>query len=391
MTSPSDLGARLRAAGEELPVGRPPIEQIVRRGRKRLAVKITSYGVALAVVLLGMGLGIASLRGLSNPNIRLPDGTMIPKPSVELSMPLGGASRGVATAAGAVWIADYEDAAVLRVDPALNRVTATIPMADTAYDIVAGEGAVWALESDAVERIDPLTNRVVASIPLDGTIGGVAVRGYGGGITVGGGSVWVMADLGRQQGLDRIDPGTNRVADRVPWTSGLADDYSVLFAGDAVWVGSCEAQDAVYRVRDGRLDRIVLPSPTKVVLDGCLSRFVAQDRILWTIAEPNKRADSLLRGIDLATGKPLGTGVGLPKSLISAAAFDGAFWITYEQGSGVNRSTVLRIVDPASGKFLSAPIPLGSLVGSIGFADGSVWVAVGSARTGHPAVIRIHP
>ena len=73
------------------------------------------------------------------------------------------------------------------------------------------------------------------------------------------------------------------------------------------------------------------------------------------------------------------------------ASSDGAFWIAYEQGGGSNRSTVLRIVDPSTGAFLSQPIPLGTLVGSIGFGGGSVWVTVGADRTGHPVLIRVRP
>jgi streptogramin lyase len=70
-----------------------------------------------------------------------------------------------------VWVADGDSAAVTRIDPGRDRVTATIPLGSSggtpnaSFAIAAGAGSVWATGGDGlVERIDPRTNRVVERI-----------------------------------------------------------------------------------------------------------------------------------------------------------------------------------------------------------------------------------
>jgi virginiamycin B lyase len=74
---------------------------------------------------------------------------------------------------------------VTRIDPATDRVVATIPVPRGAYSVAAADGAVWVTGAidRAVARIDPATNRVAATIPLDGSPVDVAVGSVG---------VWVV-------------------------------------------------------------------------------------------------------------------------------------------------------------------------------------------------------
>ena len=92
---------------------------------------------------------------------------------------------------------------VTRVDAATNHVAATIPVGPKPRFLAAGLGAVWILNQGdgTVSRIDPASNKVVATIALE-------TPGNGGDIAIGAGAVWVT-NLGTP--LSRIDPATNQV------------------------------------------------------------------------------------------------------------------------------------------------------------------------------------
>lgn len=89
---------------------------------------------------------------------------------------------GVVVGGGAVWISTVAGT-VLRVDPELHRVVATIHVCSNAIELAYGEGAVWvACSDDSVVRLDPGTGKVDSPIPVDGLPRGIAA---------GEGGVWV--------------------------------------------------------------------------------------------------------------------------------------------------------------------------------------------------------
>ena len=131
----------------------------------------------------------------------------------------------------AVWITNTGSSgrqaagSVQRIDPATNRVTATIPVGPIPQFLAAGEGGIWTLNQGdgSVTRIDPRNNRTVASIPL-------GMAGGGGDIAAGGGRIWVRS---KKVLLASIDPATNRVAEIFGPPAGSG---AVRVAGDLVWV-----------------------------------------------------------------------------------------------------------------------------------------------------------
>ena len=198
---------------------------------------------------------------------------------------LGVTPTDVEVGAGGVWV--LSDWAVLRIDPAINAVVATVrlprgsgqerwthmevgPAAvyvcrcvpipapgllridpvrrDFTYvlkrpvgQIAYGESALWALtgyEADTIERIDPESKAVVATIPLE-RVG--ELHGYRPRIAVGEGAIWVAS----RQSLWRINPATNRFLGSVPvgieakgsFVSGKAEG-SVATGYGAVWIMS---------------------------------------------------------------------------------------------------------------------------------------------------------
>ncbi|HEX5028256.1 MAG TPA: protein kinase [Gaiellaceae bacterium] len=135
------------------------------------------------------------------------------------------ALAGTAVGEGGVWaIGDASDRRLWRIDPAVQRIAATISLGFPPGGVAAGGGAVWVTDQlgDAVVRVDPQTNRVGARIPVGRGAGAVAY---------GNGSVWVVGAIDHT--LTRIDARTNDVVE----TIRLSATPKALAAGEgAVWV-----------------------------------------------------------------------------------------------------------------------------------------------------------
>jgi DNA-binding beta-propeller fold protein YncE len=131
----------------------------------------------------------------------------------------------IAVGAGAVWAVNPDDT-LSRIDPETGKLVAPIDVGISASTIAAGEEGVWFLswEDRSVMRLDPRTNRVAEKIPL-------GIHSLSG-IAVGAGSVWVTA---QDEGLLwRIEPGTgpSHTID-----VGAGATY-VAFGDGAVWTGN---------------------------------------------------------------------------------------------------------------------------------------------------------
>jgi DNA-binding beta-propeller fold protein YncE len=88
----------------------------------------------------------------------------------------------VALGGRALWISAI-DGSLIRVDPNLRRIVASIQVCGNALGVAYGEGAVWVACGNAtVVRVDPKTNRPGAPIDV-----GALPRG----IAAGDGAVWV--------------------------------------------------------------------------------------------------------------------------------------------------------------------------------------------------------
>jgi virginiamycin B lyase len=147
--------------------------------------------------------------------------------TVVAEIPVKPASYAAATGYGAVWVTNTEGNSVQRVDPKTNTVVATIPVGDTPRFLAVGEDGVWTLNQGdgTVSRIDPGTNRVLATIDA-------GVKGPGGDIAAGEGSVWVR---GAFVLLVEIDPKTNTVVRRYGPYQGSG---AVRAAEGSVWVSA---------------------------------------------------------------------------------------------------------------------------------------------------------
>jgi len=134
-------------------------------------------------------------------------------------IPIAGTAYGIVADEGAIWVsgttqpasrADYGHAVLWRIDEGANRVGAAVscedPKTETGcFALAAGEGSIWFTNRDdrpghgIVGRVDPATDRVVARIH--------ACRGPNG-IAVGGGFVWVACTTSNR--VAKIDPSRTR-------------------------------------------------------------------------------------------------------------------------------------------------------------------------------------
>jgi serine/threonine protein kinase/sugar lactone lactonase YvrE len=130
-------------------------------------------------------------------------------------IPVDAHASGIALAAGAVWLSDYLDGVVYRVDPATERQRA-IPLPGSVDSIAADSSGVWILDrkSGSVARIDPAS----------GTLGSpIRVGANPSNLALGGGSVWVA------------DPDEGTVW-RVDEVTGVATSFPVAEDPGPGWV-----------------------------------------------------------------------------------------------------------------------------------------------------------
>jgi len=141
----------------------------------------------------------------------------------------------VVAGAGSVWVASDQRGVVSRVDPDTNQVTASITVSPGTHYLAFGFGSVWAVSSESatIQRIDPATNMVVKTTALGKSPGFLAA---------GEGAVWVQ-----EQGdgtVARIDPETGEVDGRVK--VGEVLKYGDIDTGAGmVWLRTTEDQTFV--------------------------------------------------------------------------------------------------------------------------------------------------
>jgi DNA-binding beta-propeller fold protein YncE len=147
---------------------------------------------------------------------------------LDATVPMSHPCGAMAVAFGALWVADCQDGALVRIDPqtarTVARVATGIANPKGELNVVAGAGSIWVASDDAgrIARVDPGTNRVTASVAVDpGTY-------Y---LAFGLGSLWAVSSAGRS--LQKIDPDTNAVVAKTE----LGSRPGFLAAGEgAVWV-----------------------------------------------------------------------------------------------------------------------------------------------------------
>jgi virginiamycin B lyase len=196
---------------------------------------------------------------------------------------VGGVSIGVGS--GAVWVADTAGGAVTRIDPASNRVSATIRVGSNPIGIAVGANAIWVADqrlsaggptaADSLTRIDPATDTVAATIDVDHGPSPILFVA---------GAVWVVDDASGT--VSGIDPSTNRATRIHLDLPAGADVVPAAAALDGGWLWATEA-------RTGDLV-IIAPGPpggTEPSVDPTTARVV--ERVVAQGTAPGSAADRL--------------------------------------------------------------------------------------------------
>jgi virginiamycin B lyase len=183
------------------------------------------------MLLLPLSVPAFSQNADSKPGIK---GVQVPFSSItpSVAIKVGDTADWVLVTENAVWVAGTKPYAVLRIDPATNKIVASIKISGEACSGLAfGFGSVWAPicgAKPALVRIDTATNAISATLS-------VAPAGPEGGIATSDDSVWLVTDSNGT--LARIDPSTNSVRQKVSIPSG---SYNPIFSDSVVWISGVE-------------------------------------------------------------------------------------------------------------------------------------------------------
>jgi hypothetical protein len=187
-------------------------------------------------------------------------------------------------------------------------VVATIGTGGVPSGMAFGAGSLWVAAGDHVSRIDPAGNRVVATIPVGASGSGPAGMGPSG-VAFGAGAVW--APVAVPGALWRIDPARDRVAAKISLGRPLRESISVSATRGAVWV-ACRGdgeRGVLFRVDPAR-HRVVAEIP----LDGVPTAVAASPAAVWVVTGGGRvlvvdpRRNRVAHAVNTGGGPRLGFG-----------------------------------------------------------------------------------
>jgi ABC-type branched-subunit amino acid transport system substrate-binding protein/DNA-binding beta-propeller fold protein YncE len=358
------IGAARAALGVAAP-GTPMLPALVRRRRAVLAAGLLAVAATIAGTVL-------ALTGKEEaPRAPRGNGVAAVDPAgdrVAAFVPAATAPSNIAVGDGAVWFLNSENQTVSRIDPKTKGVTATIRSRGVPTDLAVGEGALWlgtgggvgANWTVAVSRIDPVTRATThtATLPEDARGGVFPYLNWGfPQIAVGAGAVWATGG----GALSRIDPRTGRLVATVDV------DASRIAAGEeGVWFLSGFDPQVVTRI-DPRTNRV---AQRIRIRDAGLSGLAVGAGAVWATAEHEGVVWRIEPG-----RKPRTTPIAVSAGVTYIAYGGGAIWAANDL-----EGTVARIDPDTNG--VSAELPVGA-VQALAVGAGSAWVSTaGATRAG---------
>ena len=250
---------------------------------------------------------------------------------------------------------------LVRIDPATNRVTKTMPVGTLAGALATDAHNVWVTsEGDGtVRRIDGKTQDTL-EVPALGTPTAVAVHG---------GKV-VVAD-GPQHRVVSLDAATGAVGFNAALNGSSNGKISLAAGAEGTWFADAQGGAGVV----GRVDDVLSSgAPSEHVAiptdrTSIVSEYVNFDALavgpgaIWVSGDPQQR---VVWRLDPRTQRVAAT---IPLSFVPAAiaAGEGAVWVTSLLGDTVTR------IDPASNR-ITATIRVGRGPFAIAAGSGAVWV-----------------
>jgi DNA-binding beta-propeller fold protein YncE len=192
------------------------------------------------------------------------------------------------------------------IDPATNAVTASGQVASGATRVLRTASAVWITNyaDSEIVRIDPATSTVVATLEFPGPdgiakLGGtLAVASFDGGFVA------------------QVDPGAQQITRQVD-VGGQPTDVFVTEDETAIWVAIFDTGEIV------RIDAATFEVTARITVGSGPVGIDAADGLLWVV----NHAEGTVVGVDLATeaiavNYPVGAGP------TAATVFNGSLWVT---------------------------------------------------------------
>jgi DNA-binding beta-propeller fold protein YncE len=259
---------------------------------------------------------------------------------------------------------------LLRIDPASNRVTASMPVGDGPAAVAVGSGRVWvaSYRDGTLWQLDP-TSRAPAK---------VAAVGRPFAVTIHDGSAYVAA-LGPGQFTGNVSKFDARTGDRAGGKVMVA--CSLAGGTFGVWVAGCPDVQKLSTGGPAPTFRATVHIPYAARLSAAnfreaLAGMAQGEGAVWVIGDA---ADRRLWRIDPQRHRVTATiDLGFPPGAVAAG--EGGVWVTDELGDRVVR------IDPATNRAV-ASIPVGRGAMGVAVGGGSVWIA---DATGH-SLTRIDP
>jgi len=290
-----------------------------------------------------------------------------PGAHVSAVIPLSVNPTGVGYANGSAWVT-LDAAAVARIDPDTNQVTATIPVGNFPVRAIGGFNAVWVSNcaDGTVSRIDPGTNQVVATIST-----GVCPFDLG----VLDQSVWVV---NADNHVSRIDPTTNTVTATV--TANLAHcppkcDFRGLTTGaGAVWVTT--ARSSVLRI-DPATNQVT----TTISLGRCCDTIRGVAVGFGSVWAADDGGNGVIARIDLNTLAVTALIPSVQPNPSEITIFNKQVWIGHDA-----QFSIIEAIDPTTNQS-SAAVHVEDFAGSVAGGAGTVWTNCYNAMK----VFRISP
>jgi streptogramin lyase len=212
----------------------------------------------------------------------------------------------------AVWMSDFSDGIVRRIDPATDRITASTKGLPGASGFAFSGRVVWVAlhHGEAVAELDGRTGRLLARVAVPKPGGGVTAGGPGR-VALGFGSIWT--GVPNLAAVVRLDRATHRALAVIPAGADCCGDVEV--AGGSVWFTSGGSVDRIDPKTNEVSSRIHLTNA-----DGLLARLAVIHGRLW--AAP----DNTIVEIDPLTARVVSRTPFTKASFKDLVAGSGALW-----------------------------------------------------------------
>jgi DNA-binding beta-propeller fold protein YncE len=355
-----ELERRILRHDPDLAPAAPPKRAPLGRPSRRATIAVSAGALVLAA-LVSLGL-IYALNDGSKPLVVRQNSLVAVDPArnrIVGVVPVGSAPRGVAVAAGDVWVANSAEGTVSRIDAKRLKVIQTIGIGAQATELAPAVGAVWVATGldNTIVKVDALTGGVLGTLSFPAAVDASAYA-----VAAGDDGVWAISS----DRLVKLGPQTNRIVPRLRLTRCCHGLRDVAVGEGAVWLA--DTSEFVIRVSPrtgmptGGLNLGVIPTALAAAYGSVWAASSGLNSVrltIWRIDPQTLRViqtiwigkeDSFLATVDMAAGA-------------------GAIWATnYDRGDLVR-------IDPASGSVV-ARIHVGRHPRGIAVGAHRVWVAV---------------